>query len=602
MRRRSPSLTIGLVLAAAFAGCGDDMAARPPDTTPDPDPNKPTTGALCAAGQICTLAGTGIAGDGQDGLPARQTRLYLPQDTTVGPDGRLFVVDWNNHRIRVIDADGTMRIVAGIGELGLAADDPTTDRLNHPTNVAFDATGSPDELWIAAWHNSRVKKVDLATGTIIDVCGKGKRGFAGNDGPAAAATLDLPVALVFDAGGNMLIADQANQMIRRVDRTTGMISTIAGTGHCADAINPNPCVLNDGGPATAAGFHFPIGQMASPGGRIALAADGAIYVADTDNFRLRRIDTAGVITTFAGTGTWGFAGDGEPAAAAQLGRVADVAVGPDGRVYIADSDNNCVRVVSPDGIIATLRRALWDAGIRGRRRPRHRGAARSPVRRRGRTPGRDLHRRHPQPAHPRRLSPIPVTPTEPETELPMRDPNAGKSTFATMVTLSALASLTLVATHGDASACGGLFCNARPPDPFAPLPVAQNGENVVFSITKDPAGGAPTLQAHIQILYTGDAAKFSWVVPVDADPGMPAVGTDRLFAQLHADQPRFSDEPADGRHLYSAVVRRVGRLVHGRIRGHHGRRGRDRGRRWRRRRRRQRSPSRARSDRSRPPR
>ena len=365
MRGWSPSLITGLLFAAAFAGCGDDMAARPPNTTPDPDPNKPTTGALCAAGQICTLAGTGIAGDGQDGLPARQTRLYLPQDTTVGPDGRLFVVDWNNHRIRVIEADGTMRIVAGIGELGLAADDPTTDRLNHPTHVAFDATGSPDELWIAAWHNSRVKKVDLTTGTITDVCGTGKRGFAGNDGPAAAATLDLPVALVFDAGGNMLIADQANQMIRRVDRTTGMISTIAGTGHCADAINPNPCVLNDGGPATAAGFHFPIGQMASPGGRITLAADGAIYVADTDNFRVRRIDTAGIITTFAGTGTWGFAGDGEPAAAAQLGRVADVAVGPDGRVYIADSDNDCVRVVSPDGLIATFAGRCGTPGFEG---------------------------------------------------------------------------------------------------------------------------------------------------------------------------------------------------------------------------------------------
>src|SRR3954454_15691096 len=82
-----------------------------------------------------------------------------------------------------------------------------------------------------------------------------------------------------------------------------------------------------------------------------------------------------------------------------------------------------------------------------------------------------------------------------------------------------------------AHACGGLFCNAPPPDPFAPLPVAQNGENVVFAITKDPAGGAPTIQAHIQILYTGDAAKFSWVVPVDAEPKL-STGTDRLFSAL----------------------------------------------------------------------
>ena len=90
---------------------------------------------------------------------------------------------------------------------------------------------------------------------------------------------------MFDAAGNLLIADQANQMIRKVDRATDVITTIAGTGHCADAVNPNPCVLNDGGPATEAGFHFPIGQAAPPGGRIALGADGSIYVADTENFR-----------------------------------------------------------------------------------------------------------------------------------------------------------------------------------------------------------------------------------------------------------------------------------------------------------------------------
>jgi MYXO-CTERM domain-containing protein len=105
--------------------------------------------------------------------------------------------------------------------------------------------------------------------------------------------------------------------------------------------------------------------------------------------------------------------------------------------------------------------------------------------------------------------------------------------------LSGLAGFALLGMRNEARACGGLFCNARPPDPFAPLPVAQNGENVVFSITKDPAGGAPTLQAHIQILYTGDAAKFSWVVPVDAAPVL-STGTDRLFSALASvTQPRF---------------------------------------------------------------
>ncbi|MES1172184.1 MAG: hypothetical protein ABUL77_03015 [Bacteroidota bacterium] len=326
------------------AGCGDNLITQ----------NVLAGKCPRVAGNICTVAGTGIAGDGADLLPAAQTRLYLPQDMTVGPDGRLFVADWNNHRVRVIGADGIMRIVAGAGELGPAADDPSTNRLNHPTNIAFNPLGSADQMVIAAWHNSRVKTVDLSTGNIVDVCGNGKRGFAGNGGPAATATLDLPVAVAFDQAGDMLIADQANQMIRKVDHVTGTISTIAGTGHCADAVNPAPCMLGDDGPATAAGFHFPIGQAASPGGRIALDAEGNIYVADTENYRVRRIDSSGVVSTFAGNGTWGYGGDGGPARDGVLGRLADVAVGPDGSVYIADTDNSCVRVVTPDGTLNTF--------------------------------------------------------------------------------------------------------------------------------------------------------------------------------------------------------------------------------------------------------
>jgi DNA-binding beta-propeller fold protein YncE len=342
-------LALAAAATAMATGCGDDKIVHD-----DPADEDPLFACPRKAGNICVVAGTGIAGDGADLLRARETRLYLPQDMTIGPDGRLFVVDWNNHRIRVIDEAGLMHIVAGVGELGPMADDPATDRLNHPTGVAFNPLGLPGTMTIAAWHNSRVKTVDLASGEMVDACGNGKRGFAGNGGPAATATLDLPVAIAFNAAGDMLIADQANQMIRIVDHATGVIQPLAGIGHCADAINPNPCVLNDGGPATEAGFHFPIGQAAQPGGRIALDAAGNIYVADTENFRIRRIDTSGIIDTFAGIGTWGYAGDGGPARQAQLGRVTDVAVGADGSLYIADTDNSCVRVVSPEGVMSTF--------------------------------------------------------------------------------------------------------------------------------------------------------------------------------------------------------------------------------------------------------
>ncbi|HEY4184055.1 MAG TPA: hypothetical protein VGP07_03260 [Polyangia bacterium] len=347
--------TAGLLLTCApvAIGCG---GGTPGATTP---------ACAVASGNICTVAGTGIAGDGEDLQPPLATRLYLPQDMTVGPDGRLYVVDWNNHRIRVIRADGNMEIVAGIGELGPNVDDPTSGRLNHPTNVTFDQNGL---MVIAAWHNSRVKTVDLTLppdSDIVDICGNGKRGFSGNGGPASVATLDLPVAVVFDANQDLLIADQANQMIRKVDHVTGIIDTIAGTGHCADSVNPAPCVLNDEGPALQAGFHFPIGQAATPGGRIALDALGNIYVADTEDFRVRQIDTNGIVHTYAGTGDDGFAGDGGPATAAQLSRLSDVAVEVDGTVLVADTENNCVRAISPYGIISTFAGLCGQNGFTG---------------------------------------------------------------------------------------------------------------------------------------------------------------------------------------------------------------------------------------------
>ena len=229
------------------------------------------------------------------------------------------------------------------------------DRLNHPTNVAFNPLGNPNLMFIAAWHNSEVKTVDLSLGTdIVVACGTGARALGGNGGPALAAKLNLPVAVAFNATGDMLIADQANQMIRIVDHATGIIQTLAGLGPCEDSgesrsVHPRRRRSGDRGRLSFS--HRPGGDT---GGRIALDADGNIYVADTSHFRVRKIDTSGIIHTLAGTGASGFAGDGGPATQAQLGYLADVAVGADGAVYIADTTNNCVRVVSPAGAIATF--------------------------------------------------------------------------------------------------------------------------------------------------------------------------------------------------------------------------------------------------------
>ncbi len=322
-------LASAVLAAGALLGCGGD-----PKPAPYTCPAK--------SGTICTIAGTGIAGDGDDGLLPLETMIYSPADIAFTPDGALTIVDWNNHRIRAVQADGRLKVVAGVGELGsgLAADD-VTDRLNHPTDVTFDPQG---RMVIAAWHNSRVKRVDLTTGVIENIAGTGMRGFGGDDGPAATAILNLPVSVVFDPDGNLFVCDQANQRIRKID-VGGTITTCAGSGTRG--------YDGDGGPALDARFNLPVGQQGHPAAHIARDAAGNIFLADTNNSVIRRIDPAGVISTVAGSGKAGSGGEAVPATTAGLLRPVDIAVAPDGALFIADTENNCVRVVR-DGIISTV--------------------------------------------------------------------------------------------------------------------------------------------------------------------------------------------------------------------------------------------------------
>ena len=296
------------------------------------------------------------------------TRLYLPQDMTVGPDGRLYVVDWNNHRIRVIGADGVMHIVAGIGELGPSVDDPSTDRLNHPTNVAFDPMGPPDELWIAAWHNSRVK-----TATSSRTPWTSAEPASAASGATAArprATLDLPVAVVFDADGSMLIADQANQMIRRVDQATA--------GSSDHRRHRALCRCGESHPLRAErrrsrpprpDFIFP---SASPLPRAGGSRSTRTATSTSPTPRISGCGAsipAGSSTPTPATAPGGSRATAVRPRAAQLGRLTDVAVGADGGVYIADTDNDCVRVVAPDGIISTFAGQCGAARFLGRHGP-----------------------------------------------------------------------------------------------------------------------------------------------------------------------------------------------------------------------------------------
>ena len=376
-RARFVALSVSLLSTLGLAGCeGND-----PDQGPGCEP---------APGTICTIVGTGQAGLGGDGEQAWSSELYLPMDAVMGPDDRLYLTDWNNHRIRVVDQDGIIDTFAGTGILGDGPDGPALGSdFNHPTSMVFDPQG---RMVIAAWHNSKIKRVDLDTETIGDTCGNGMRAYLGDGGLASAAVLDLPAGVAYDPEGNLFIVDQANQVIRKVD-TQGVITRVVGqciTNACADGEVPQPCAGTDkfacgqdldesacarpcmgtyggdDGPALEARLSFPGGQAASPAGRLAFDAAGNLFFADSSNHRIRRVDAAsGVITTVLGTGVAGFAGDGGPGTEAQVNAPVDLAFGPDGTLYVADTFNSCVRALSPEGIVTTAVGVCGERGFEG---------------------------------------------------------------------------------------------------------------------------------------------------------------------------------------------------------------------------------------------
>jgi hypothetical protein len=370
-----------LVLLAA-AACGSDDSSRC-----DPD----------VVGTICTIAGSfksGYSGDDGDALEAK---LSLPQDTLF-VDDELFILDWNNHRIRKLEPSGTIRHVAGRGELGGTLDDPANSDFNHPTGFVLDPTGT--RLVVAAWHNSKLRSVDIASGEIVDECGDGRRAYFGDEGPALTATLDLPASLAYAPSGDLVIMDQANQVMRRID-AAGTIHRLAGRcvidapppmggGPCAAGVEPTQCpapsgkwtcgamatcaapctpgYAGDDGPSLNLRMSQPFGQSADPAGRIAFDNAGNLFFADTTNGLIRKIDTAGTVTRVAGTPPvggvpqTGYTGDGGAARDATLFNPVDLAFDDDGTLYFTDVYNHCIRAIAPDG---TIRTAVGSCGKSG---------------------------------------------------------------------------------------------------------------------------------------------------------------------------------------------------------------------------------------------
>ncbi len=299
---------------------------------------------ISPGGVLTILAGKpGILGFPSTGIPA--TLAYLNQPTSIALDRQGNLVIALNNAVQRVTPSGIISTIAGsfpsLGSLndGIPA---TSARVLRPQGVAVDATGN---IYFADSGNNRIRRVNPA-GIIDTVVGSVQAGFSGDGGPALSAGLFNPQDVTFDNAGNLYIADGSNHRIRKVT-PDGIISTVAGNGH--------PGFSGDGGPADNAMLYFPNG--------VTVDSSGNLYIADSHNYRIRRVAYDGTINTVAGAGQPGFSGDGGLAVQATLNQPRKVAVDATGNLYIADSNNGTVRKVDASGIISTIAGSKPDRAI-----------------------------------------------------------------------------------------------------------------------------------------------------------------------------------------------------------------------------------------------
>ena len=291
------------------------------------------TGTGGACNVMSTFAGNGTAGYSGEGT-ATGVELNGPTNVAVDASGNVYISDASNNRIRKVTS-GAMTTIVGNGTAGFTGDGGSaiSAEINDPIGVVVDGSGN---VYFCDYNNNRVRKVS-SSGIITTLAGGASAGFSGDGGAATSATLNHPYAVALDASGNLYICDNGNSRVRKVN-TSGIITTVAGTGSASYG--------GDGGAATAAAIGTPDG--------IAIDVAGNIYISDRSNEYIRKINASGIISTYAGTGTGGYTGDGGAATAAELFRPCALALDGLGNLYVADQDNDRVRKISNTGIISLV--------------------------------------------------------------------------------------------------------------------------------------------------------------------------------------------------------------------------------------------------------
>lgn len=289
-----------------------------------------TIGAHAQTKIITTVGGTGVSGFSGDNAAATAAKLSNPSGVAVDDTGNIYIVDKGNYRIRKISKTGIITTIAGNGGIGYSGDHAAaTAATLSPNGIAVDLAGN---VFIADQGNNCIRKINKL-GIITTVAGDTANGFAGDHGPATAAKLSNPSSVAVDVSGNLFITDQNNNRIRKVD-TFGIITTVAGGGTGG---------LGDGGAATTASLSIPSG--------IAVDASGNLFIIDQGNNRVRKVTAMGLISTYAGTGAVGYSGDGGAAIAATFNYPISVAVDGSGNVYVVEGNNNVIRKIDAIGNI-----------------------------------------------------------------------------------------------------------------------------------------------------------------------------------------------------------------------------------------------------------
>ena len=293
------------------------------------------------AQNIKTFAGNGTSGSFGNGGQATSAEINEPFGACFDKLGNFYFSDQGNNCVRMVNSSGVISNFAGSGSFGFSGDGGPAIAANMigPTGIASDNVGN---LYIADFNNNRVRMVNT-NGIINTIVGNGTQGYSGDGGPATSSELAQIYGLALDLQGNLYIADKINNRIRKVN-TNGIISTFAGNGYGTGLGYGG--YSGDGGQATAAELYYPSG--------VATDARGNVYIADWGNNRIRKVNSNGIISTFTGNGNQGYLGDGSAAISAEINHPYNITIDRAGNTYIDDNGNNVIRRVGTDGIITTI--------------------------------------------------------------------------------------------------------------------------------------------------------------------------------------------------------------------------------------------------------